>query len=92
MDRANELAKLYKRVTKLDLPRVHSGLGDKAVAKAIDDLKAGTIDGVIAVDMLGEGFDLPNLEDRGATHTSQVARDHPPVHRALCSYDGRKPG
>lgn len=68
MDRANELAKLYKRVTKLDLPRVHSGLGAKAVAKAIDALKTGAIDGVIAVDMLGEGFDLPNLKI-AALHT-----------------------
>lgn len=68
MDRANELAKLYKRVTKLDLPRVHSGLSAKAVGKAIDDLKAGAIDGVIAVDMLGEGFDLPNLKI-AALHT-----------------------
>lgn len=61
-ERADELLDVYKKATALDLRRVHSGLSQKFVSGVIDDLRAGTIDGVIAVDMLGEGFDLPQLK------------------------------
>ncbi len=72
-DRADALRKIYEAETSLRLSRVHSGLTARSVTKAIDALRAGEIDGVIAVDMLGEGFDLPNLK---------VAALHSP-HRSL---------
>ena len=43
--------------------------------KTIDNLRAGKIDGVVAVDMLGEGFDLPELK---------VAALHSP-HKSLAA-------
>lgn len=72
-ERADELAELYKRSTKLELRRLHSGLSSAFVRKAVEELRAGEIDGVVAVDMLGEGFDLPQLK---------VAALHAP-HRSL---------
>lgn len=61
-ERADELAVLYAKVTSLKLQRVHSGLSQKFVRSVIEKLRAGEIEGVIAVDMLGEGFDLPELK------------------------------
>lgn len=60
--RADELAGLYEQCTSLKLKRVHSGLSDRHVRKTIEELRGGGIDGVVAVDMLGEGFDLPELK------------------------------
>ena len=60
--RADELGALYEKNTALTLKRVHSGLSDRFVRKTIEELRAGDIDGVVAVDMLGEGFDLPELK------------------------------
>jgi superfamily II DNA or RNA helicase len=72
-DRADELADLYAKHTKLSLRRLHSGLSSRSVKKTVDELRAGKIDGVVVVDMLGEGFDLPQLK---------VAALHAP-HRSL---------
>lgn len=71
--RADELAAIYAAETSLHVEKVHSGLSRKKVDAAIKALRAGKLDGVIAVDMLGEGFDLPNLK---------VAALHSP-HRSL---------
>lgn len=73
LSRADELSVVYGKCTNLRLKRVHSGLSSKSVRKAIEELRNGEIDGVIAVDMLGEGFDLPHLK---------VAALHSP-HRSL---------
>lgn len=72
-DRAGELAEIYKAETSLELETVHSGHSKKKVDRAIEALRAGELEGVIAVDMLGEGFNLPNLK---------VAALHAP-HRSL---------
>lgn len=71
--RADELTKIYEEHTKL---RVRLVTGDRSlrfVKKVINDLNAGTLDGVICVNMLGEGFDLPKLK---------IAAIHSP-HRSL---------
>ena len=34
----------------------------KTVNQALNDLKSKKLDGIICVDMLGEGFDFPNLK------------------------------
>ncbi|HEU0037527.1 MAG TPA: DEAD/DEAH box helicase family protein [Kofleriaceae bacterium] len=70
---ADKLLKIYKRCTTLKLKTLHSGLSNRTVKKGVEQLRAGKLDGVIAVDMLGEGFDLPNLK---------VAALHSP-HRSL---------
>lgn len=72
-DRANNLAEIYARNTALRLEVVHSGKGIRAVEKVIRQLRSGELDGVICVNMLGEGFDLPNLK---------IAALHSP-HRSL---------
>lgn len=66
--KANELYKLYKKHTNLKLEVIHSGRSYTFVKKSIAMLKEGKLDGVIAVSMLGEGFDFPNLKI-AAIHT-----------------------
>lgn len=71
--RADALAKVYEKHTQLRLLRIHSGVSDSQIRDALGKLRSGAADGVIAVDMLGEGFDLPQLK---------VAALHAP-HRSL---------
>lgn len=70
---ANRLAEIYQQNTPLRLEVVHSGKGLRAVSNVISRLRQGELDGVICVNMLGEGFDLPNLK---------IAALHSP-HRSL---------
>lgn len=71
--RASELAKLYEKETTLRLQSINSGHGLKHIRSAIKKLREGELDGVICVDMMGEGFDFPNLK---------IAAIHSP-HRSL---------
>jgi superfamily II DNA or RNA helicase len=60
-EHAIKLEDIYK-TTELNLKRIDSSTPNKIVNKTIDDLKAGRLDGIICVNMLGEGFDFPNLK------------------------------
>lgn len=60
--KANELLQIYKAHTKLNLCLIHSGLGDVAIEKRIQLLKDNKIDGILCVDMMGEGYDFPALK------------------------------
>lgn len=60
--KANELLQIYKNHTKLNLALIHSGLGDGVIEKRIQLLKDNKIDGVLCVDMMGEGYDFPALK------------------------------
>lgn len=71
--RADELATIYQRETQLHLEIVHSGLSQRTTESTVELLRQGNLDGVICVNMLGEGFDLPNLK---------IAALHSP-HRSL---------
>lgn len=71
--RADYLKRVYSEHTDLDLRLIHSGLSPSTVKKAVDQLRTGSLDGIICVDMLGEGFDLPTLK---------IAAVHAP-HRSL---------
>ncbi len=71
--RASELMECYARETDLRLELVHSALSPRTVEKSIKKLRDGDLDGVVCVNMLGEGFDLPRLK---------VAALHAP-HRSL---------
>lgn len=66
--RADRLMEIYQRETTLNLEIVHSGYSYSHVKRTIAKLKDGTLDGIICVDMLGEGFDFPNLKV-AAIHT-----------------------
>jgi superfamily II DNA or RNA helicase len=71
--RAKELAKLYEERTDLRLQLI---LGDHSlthVKNVLSKLERRELDGVICVDMLGEGFNLPQLK---------IAALHTP-HRSL---------
>lgn len=61
-DKAKELENLYENITKLKLKRIDSAMSTRTVEKTIMLLKKKELDGVICVDMLGEGFDFPNLK------------------------------
>jgi len=71
--RAEELDEIYKKNTALKLEMIHSGLTGAVIDKTLDDLENHLIDGIICVDMLGEGFDFPYLK---------IAAVHSP-HRSL---------
>lgn len=60
--RAESLAELYERETSMRLRTVYGSHSQKHVRSIIKSLRAGDLDGVICVDMLGEGFDLPELK------------------------------
>jgi superfamily II DNA or RNA helicase/ribosomal protein S18 acetylase RimI-like enzyme len=60
--RADVLKKVYDERTQLNLRLVHSGLSPRTVKRTIEQLRSRELDGVICVDMLGEGFDLPTLK------------------------------
>jgi len=59
---ALELDKIYKENTNLKLKRIDSTFTSKQIKNIIGELRKKTLDGVICVDMLGEGFDFPNLK------------------------------
>ena len=71
--RAAELRQIYIEHTQLRLEMVHSGQSFAYVQRTIARLRRGELDGIICVDMLGEGFDFPQLK---------IAAVHAP-HRSL---------
>lgn len=60
--RADDLATIYKNNTQLKLEVIHSGHSYARVKKAVNKLKSHELDGIICVNMLGEGFNFPNLK------------------------------
>ncbi len=60
--RAEELAEIYAANTSLKLLVVHSGHALSTIRKALISLRSRSIDGIICVAMLGEGFDFPQLK------------------------------
>ncbi|MEZ4938765.1 MAG: DEAD/DEAH box helicase family protein [Crocinitomicaceae bacterium] len=74
-DHADQLANLYSSKTKLNLRKIHSRLSFRTIERTIKDLKAKKLDGIITVNMLGEGFDFPNLK---------IAAIHAP-HKSLAA-------
>lgn len=71
--RASDLAKAYADNTALRLKLIHGNHSLVHVKKVLAALAANELDGIICVNMLGEGFDLPRLK---------VAAVHSP-HRSL---------
>lgn len=60
--KAKNLELIYQENTNLNLKRIDSSTTYNTVKRAIEQLKAKEIDGIICVNMLGEGFDFPNLK------------------------------
>lgn len=61
IEKAKKLEGLYGKVG-LNVKAVHSENTDNINESILDDLKEHEIDGVIAVGMLGEGIDIPDLK------------------------------
>lgn len=59
---ANDLLVLYGKETSLKLEVIHSHHSSRRIEGAINHLEDQTLDGVICVNMLGEGFDQPSLK------------------------------
>ena len=64
---ADELARIYKENTNLNLKVIHSSHTYGHIKSTIKKLERGELDGIICVNMLAEGFDFPNLKI-GAIH------------------------
>lgn len=58
--RADEVFKIYEQYTDLKVAKIYSGLKDKENVKRAITNKEYQV--VVCVDMLGEGFDLPELK------------------------------
>lgn len=67
IEHAKILKGIYEDNTNLRLRIVNSSKKYSVIKKAIEDLKNDNIDGIICNNMLGEGFDFPNLKI-GAIH------------------------
>lgn len=74
-EKAKGLEILYRENTMLRLKRIDSTMPYATVKRAIEQMKGSELDGVICVNMLGEGFDFPNLK---------IAAIHEP-HKSLAS-------
>ncbi|AUD02159.1 DEAD/DEAH box helicase [Spirosoma pollinicola] len=71
--RADALKTIYADHTTLNLRTIHSDHSYSFIQATIRLLREGALDGVICVNMMGEGFDFPNLK---------IAAVHSP-HRSL---------
>ena len=60
--RAKELVKIYKEYTDLKLKLVCGNHSMSYVKGVIRKLESGELDGIVCVDMFGEGVDFPNLK------------------------------
>lgn len=61
-EKAKKLEDIYSNNTSLNLMRVDSSMSENRINGILNKLKDGILDGIICVDMLGEGFDFPNLK------------------------------
>ena len=70
--KAKELLQVYNSSTNLKLKVIHSELSLRFVNKCIQELRDSVLDGIICVNMFGEGFDFPELKIAGihAPHKS----------------------
>lgn len=60
--RAEEVYKIYSQEKDLRVVQVHSGLSAKERREALAIIEKREVDVIVCVDMLGEGFDLPQLK------------------------------
>lgn len=61
-EHAKELLKIYTEQTTLNVRKIDSSQSYSYIQKTIKALRENRLDGIICVNMLGEGFDFPNLK------------------------------
>jgi superfamily II DNA or RNA helicase len=59
---ADELANLYRKAHGLKIEAIHSDQADDINQKNVDAARAGKLDGLVVVGMLGEGLDIPEFK------------------------------
>lgn len=59
---AKDLLDIYSEHTDLKLEVIHSKLNQRTIKQKIKQLTTGKINGIICVDMMGEGYDFPALK------------------------------
>ena len=74
-EKAKRLEELYREYTTLRLKRIDSTMSYATLIRAIKQMRNSELDGIICVNMLGEGFDFPNLK---------IAAIHEP-HKSLAN-------
>ncbi len=63
IERARNIYKLYREFEDLRVVQIHTGISSKREREEIrNQIVNGEVDVVVCVDMLGEGFDLPELK------------------------------
>jgi superfamily II DNA or RNA helicase len=62
LPRAQELKEIYERHTRLRLAFVNGKHSLAHVKRIVTKLRASELDGIVCVNMFGEGFNLPNLK------------------------------
>jgi hypothetical protein len=62
LTRAKELKELYERNTGLHLAFVNGNHSLGHVKRIVEKLRSQELDGIVCVNMFGEGFNLPNLK------------------------------
>jgi superfamily II DNA or RNA helicase len=62
LTRAKELKEIYERSTRLRLAFVNGQHSLAHVKRIVAKLKTNELDGIVCVNMFGEGFNLPNLK------------------------------
>jgi superfamily II DNA or RNA helicase len=60
--RATEIFELYQSMDRYEAVAIHSKLNNQQLADAKEKLLSGQVRIVVCVDMLGEGFDMPELK------------------------------
>ncbi len=60
--RAEEVYEIYKKYEEFRVVRIHSGLGVREKREIYNQITEKNVDIIVCVDMLGEGFDLPQLK------------------------------
>ncbi|MEN5307250.1 DEAD/DEAH box helicase family protein [Chryseobacterium cucumeris] len=61
-EHAKELIKIYEKNTNLKIRRIDSNQTYNYIKNTIKALREKKLDGIVCVNMLGEGFDFPNLK------------------------------
>lgn len=62
ISRAADVFRIYQQYEEFNPVQIHTGMGKRALQEAREALLSGQSRIVVCVDMLGEGFDLPELK------------------------------
>jgi hypothetical protein len=76
LTRAKELEEIYDRNTELDLAFVNGHHSLSHVKRIVQKLRQGELNGIVCVNMFGEGFNLPTSRSQRFTARTNHLRLH----------------